>query len=318
MTLAVEQAALMMTIQDAGRFGYRRFGMPESGPIDWWAHRCANQLVGNPTNAACIEAGYSAASMIASADSLLAVCGAGYSIAVNQRQIPLWMSFWVKRGDRITIRKELGGQWVYLAVQGGFQTHQWMSSCSVNLRAGLGCQIKDGDSIKIDGRISQARATAGRVIPNELRPAYKADPIIRVVPGPHQNRFTIGSIEDFYSKTYSLTLNSDRMGYRLSGPKITHTHGADLISQGMVMGEIQVPRDGQPIVMMPDHPTSGGYTCIATAAKIDQPLLAQAEPEKSKIQFMQMDVKKGQQAFRDIICQLDSLIFQEEEAWLQY
>lgn len=318
MTLAVEQAAMMMTVQDAGRFGYRRYGMPESGPMDWWAHCCANQLVGNTLGEACLEVGYSSASMVAGADMLLAVCGAGYSAYVNNRPIPIWMSIWVKRGDQMILRKEAGGQWIYIAVQGGIQSQEWMGSQSVNLRPGIGCHLKDGDSIKFNKNILPNRTNAGRTIPLELRPKYKPDLIIRVVPGPHQKRFTDESHKDFYSNTYSVSPNFDRMGYRLVGPKLVHTHGADLISQGMVMGEIQVPRDGQPIVMMPDHPTTGGYTSIATVAKIDLPLLAQAQPVGSNIQFRQMDLEEAQKAYRDIFFKLDSISFQEEDSWLQY
>jgi antagonist of KipI len=318
MTFLVEQAALMMTIQDRGRFGYRRYGMPESGPMDWWAHRCANQLVGNTLDTACVEVGYSSASITAVADALLAVCGAGYSVHVNNRPIPTWMSFWVKQGDQILLSKETGGQWVYIAVQGGIQSQVWMGSRSMYIRGGLGSQIKDGDIIEMKKNFLPTRDHAGRMIPLEMRPKYQESFIIRVISGPHKDRFSDKSISDFYSKIFSLSLNSDRMGYRLTGPKLIHTHGADLVSQGMVIGEIQVPQDGQPIVMMPDHPTTGGYTCIASVIKTDLPLLAQAGPTRSEIQFKEISVEEAQKAYRDIVDELDSYSFKEEDSWLQY
>ena len=103
MTLLVEKAALMMTVQDRGRFGFQRFGLPESGPVDWWAHRAANRLVGNDPDAACVEVGLTDGTFMVEMDTLLSVCGAGYCLFVNGRELPLWMVFRVRRGDRIEI-----------------------------------------------------------------------------------------------------------------------------------------------------------------------------------------------------------------------
>jgi biotin-dependent carboxylase-like uncharacterized protein len=318
MTLLVTQAALMMTVQDAGRFGFRRYGMPESGPMDWWAHQCANILVGNQPGWGCVEVGVSSASIISETDALLAICGAGFKVFVNNRSIPLWMSFWVNRGDHIIFQKEPAGQWVYLAVKGGVQSPLWMGSRSVYPRAGLGCRVEQGDRLPINPRSNPTRAEAGRNIPIEVRPDYKVDPIIRAVSGPHNDRFANQSISDFFSLPFSLSTDFDRMGYRLSGLKLNHTTGANLISQGMALGEVQVPPDGQPIVMMPDHPTTGGYTCIATVARIDLPLLVQSEPMQSKIKFEPIDVQKAQEDLRECVDRLGSAVQEEDDIWDQY
>jgi antagonist of KipI len=315
MTLYIQEAALMMTVQDGGRFGYQRFGMPESGPMDGWAFQAANRLVGDDPSAACVEIGFSSAEIILERRCLLALCGAGYRLSVNARALPLWMGILGKPGDRIRMEKIPGGNWAYLAAAGGIQSEVWMGSRSTYPAAGLGRNLAQGDRLPLVELAAEAALNSGRLFPTVARPAYCTEPVIRVIPGPHLAWFTSESWDAFCQGPYGVSTHSDRMGYRLTGPTLAHHNGADLVSQGMVQGEIQVPGDGQPIVMMPDHPTTGGYACIATVSKADLPVLAQVEPGRGSVRFKPVTQDEAHSAWVEVNEKIRSTIAFEEEVW---
>jgi antagonist of KipI len=315
MNLFVSKAAALMTVQDGGRFGYQRFGLPESGPIDWWAFQAVNRLVGNTSSQACVEMGFTSAELVIEGAGLIAACGAGYELFINECKMPLWMAIWVKSGDKICLEKCPGGNWVYLGVSGGIQTPAWMGSRSFYLRAGIGKRIEVGDSLPRTDNDGQFRQLAGHTLDQSARPTYAQHPVLRVILGPHQARFTSESIKTLWSGVYSISPKSDRMGYRLQGTPLLHQQGADLVSQGMVLGEIQVPADGQPIVMMPDHPTTGGYACIGTVARVDLPLLAQAELGSAQIQFQPCTVSLAQSELLTALDALEKGLQTEEDTW---
>lgn len=316
MTLTVKQAALLMSVQDAGRFGYQRYGMPESGPMDWWAFRAANRLVGNNPEVACVEIGFSDAEISVEQRVLLAAAGSGYQLVVNARPLPLWMSFIAKPGDRLRFMKTSGGSWVYLAAAGGVQSTVWMGSRSTFLAAGLGKKLAKGDQLPLSVSAGEGAAMAGTIVPKSQRPNYADSVSVRVILGHHQVRFTPSSRTKFWESAYSVSTQSDRMGYRLEGAPLNHTHGADLVSQGMVLGQIQVPGNGQPIVMMPDHPTTGGYTWIGTVAKVDLPLLTQLPLGGGTLYFQPCEVEEAQSAWAAAIKAVDSTTTMEEDLWL--
>ena len=318
MSLVIERPSALMSIQDLGRTDYTRFGLQESGPMDWWAHRAANRLVGNPPGAACLEIGFTHAIFSLDADVLLAVCGAGYAVWVNQRPIPLWTAFLARKGDRVILEKVAGGNWVYMSVSGGLNTPKRLGSRSTNRRAGLGDVLAEGDTLPIVPAEHSLLSLAGSTLPETCRPDYPLNPILRAIPGPHMDRFTPESLNAFQNTAYLLTSRSDRMGYRLSGEELTHVRGADLVSQGMVLGEVQVPGDGQPIVMMPDHPTTGGYTCIATVARCDLPLLAQAPLGEAQVRFKPVEIEPARIVFVTTVRQIDAGIQRPEEEWRQW
>jgi len=315
LSLTVEKAALIMSIQDRGRRNFQRFGMPVSGPMDWWAFRCANQLVGNAPEFACVEMGFSSARITVGRDVLLAACGAGYRLLRNNREHPLWMAFFARKGDQFQFVKSSGGNWVYLAVASGIQSQVWMGSRSVYPRAGLGHLIADGDQLPLVNGHNPDRTLAGTSIPEEARPAYSNTPFVRVIPGPHTERFTKASQAVFWTNPFSISPRMDRMGYRLTGPVLSHKYGADIISQGLTIGQIQVPPDGGPIVMMADHPTTGGYTSIGTAIRADLPLFAQAEPGQSEIRFTPTTVADAQGSLITVCGQIGAVIDRQEESW---
>jgi antagonist of KipI len=316
MTLLIEQPALIMSIQDAGRSGFLRFGLPESGPVDWWAFRAANRLVNNPPNSAELEIGFSDTVLRIEKDIIMVVCGAGYRIFLNDKNLPLWMAFLARKGDRLYLEKCTGGSWVYLAVTGGIHSRIWMGSRSVYPKAGLGRFIKQGDRLSAPESLPGSRRLAGRSYPKSDQPLYAENIIVRVIPGPQYERFSPESKRAFWSQAFSITSRSDRMGYRLAGTKLTQQSSTEMISQGMVLGEIQVPPNGQPIVMMPDHPTTGGYPSIGVICRVDIPLIAQAQPGESSVQFERITLNDAQNILVNTINRIDSLENPEEELWM--
>jgi len=315
MPLFVENASLIMSLQDLGRFGFMRFGLPESGPMDWRAFGSANRLVDNPPDSACLEVGFTDASLRLEKDALFAICGVGYQIYLNGRQMPLWMSFWVQKGDRLDFEKTPGGNWVYLAAAGGISSQVWMGSRSVYPKGGLGRLLQRGDRIPIGESTHQSRWDAGWFIPQANRPAYDRDVSAGVIPGPHYERFTDEAQAAFWQQKFKVTSRSDRMGYRLQGENLAHRTDADLLSQGMVVGEIQVPSDGQPIVMMPDHPTTGGYTSIGTICRPDLPLIAQAQPGISEISFVKINPNDARDRLIKATNDIDKIEKPQEDIW---
>lgn len=291
----------LVTFQDSGRRGWGSFGVPVSGPMDWFAHQAANILVGNSANATVIEIGLGEATFRANHNCVLAVSGAGYEVSNYIWTFPLWTSFFVRAGWHVHIKKKSGGNWAYLAVAGGFEVDSILDSRSTYLRGGLGNAIQAGDVLKTGKPSRELEELAARTFPVEEHMAYSQSPVIEVIEGPQKERFTEEGFQTFLNSEYTLSTSFDRMGYRLEGKPISHSTGADLISEGMTMGSVQVPANGQPIVMMADAPTTGGYPKIANVIRADLPLLAQCETSISKIRFKETTVEKAQEKLRKTI-----------------
>jgi len=305
MTLEVVELSGLATIQDSGRIGWRKFGVPVSGPMDVFVFRAANKLVGNDSNCAAIEIGLGDITMRALRDCVVAVAGVGYSVSIYIWEFPLWSSYYVRAGWTIRLNKLDSGMWAYLAVSGGVQTQQILDSQSTYLRGhfgGLdGRQLQVGDVMKSGTSSRSLHDLAARTLPEAARPLYSDNPIIDVIMGPQEKYFTDESIATFLSSEYSVSNTSDRMGYRLEGVALKHRSKAELISEGMTMGAIQVPSNGQPIAIMADSPTTGGYPKIGTVASADLPLLAQCVPGRSEIRFRETTVVKAQKKYRELI-----------------
>jgi biotin-dependent carboxylase-like uncharacterized protein len=315
MSLEVIDVSGLATIQDAGRHGWRRFGVPISGPMDPFALRAANALASNAVECAALEIGLSDTTLQALEDCVIAVTGAGYKLSIYIWEFPLWSSFFVRAGWKIHFNKMDGGMWAYLAISGGFQTELVLDSRSTYLRGALGGfkgrQLQADDVIKTGNFSHSSFESAVHTLPEEARPAYTQNPIIDVILGPQTKYFTDESVETFLSGEYSISLTSDRMGYRLEGPALTHHNKSELISEGMTFGTIQVPANGQPIVMMADCPTTGGYPKIGTVASTDLPVLAQCVPNKSRIRFRETTVAKSQKKYRTLMKGLENGIVEE-------
>jgi antagonist of KipI len=305
MSLEVIEVNGLATVQDSGRTGWRKFGVPASGPMDPFALRAANLLAGDDPHNAAIEVGLGGITFRALRDCVIAVAGFGFSLSVYIWDFPLWSSYYVRGGWTVRLEKLDFGMWAYLAVSGGVQVPPTLGSASTYLRGpfgGLdGRQLQAGDVLKAGTPSRPLNDLAARILPKEACPLYSNNPMVDVIMGPQDDYFTEESIETFLSSEYAVSVISDRMGYRLEGAPLTHRGKTELISEGMTMGAIQVPSGGGPIVMMADSPTTGGYPRIGAVASVDLPLLAQCAPGKSKIRFRRTSVAKAQRRYRDLM-----------------
>ncbi|HHY92714.1 MAG TPA: biotin-dependent carboxyltransferase, partial [Firmicutes bacterium] len=218
----------------------------------------------------------------------IALAGADLGATLNGEPLPLWQAVAVKTGDEIAFSGVRSGCRAYLAVAGGIDVPLVMGSRSTYLRGKIGGlegrALKAWDQLAAGEPAAAARARVGRRVPAELIPTYDANITLRVVLGPQDDLFTPAGRETFLTSEYAVTNEADRMGYRLEGPKIEHAGGADIISDGIPLGAVQVPGHGQPIVMLADRQTTGGYTKIATVISADLFRIGQAKPG-DKVRF---------------------------------
>ncbi|MBP1910992.1 5-oxoprolinase subunit C family protein [Thermococcus stetteri] len=267
----------LLTVQDGGREGYRKLGVPVSGFMDDFSAKIANYLVGNPGDAPLLEFLLAGPKIMFNASVVFAVAG-DVDVRLNGIPIEPWTSYWAKRGDILEIGTLKSGIYGYIAFAGGIKCEKLLGSCSVYPRAGLGRPLKAGDKLDLGYAILTGRE--GRFLPPKLRPDYSSGEVeIRVLLGPDLEHFTENGIGTFLESTYTITPESDRMGYRLDGPAVEHSEkGPDIVTSPLVPGSVQVPGNGKPIVMMRDAQTTGGYAKIAAVIAADLPVLAQSRP----------------------------------------
>ena len=301
--LRVDQAGLLVTVQDLGRPGYQHYGVPVSGALDAFALRAANLLVGNAPDAAGLEVGLGGLTLTALADGVWSITGAApLAVTVNDQPRPLWTALYVRARQTLQVHQPAGG-WAYLAVRGGLAVPLVLGARATYLRGGFGGwqgrPLQAGDRLPI-GSPPDGRAPAdlaGRTLAASARPVYGAAAVVEVVLGPQSERFHAGAEATFLASEYAVRVDSDRMGYRLDGPAVPPDN-ADLISEGMPVGAIQVPADGRPILMLADGPPTGGYPKIATVARADLPLVAQCPPGQGQLRFRAVAVADAQAKYR--------------------
>jgi len=305
--LDVIEGGFLTTVQDAGRFGWGHCGVPPAGPMDPFAFRAANLLVGNPPDAAGLEITLAGPVLRASCECLIAVCGAEFDVRVGSLPAPAWHAVFVRAGYEIRFGQRRNGARAYLAVSGGIVLPQFLGSCATFLPGGFGGlegrALRAGDQLFLgrypdsDLRDSDLLIRAGKAWLRSARPPYSPNPTLRIVMGPQDDYFTSEGLATFVESEYEVTRSSDRMGYRLCGPAVTHRDKADIVSDGVVTGSVQIPGEGQPIVMMADHQTTGGYPKIATVIRADLPLLAQCLPG-DRVRFHAVSIAEAQEALR--------------------
>lgn len=322
MALRVLEPGLLTTVQDLGRVGLERFGIPVGGAMDSYALRAANGLVGNPAHAAGLEITLIGPQLEATEISLIAVTGANLDLRVEGRKMPLWTAIYVRRGWTIGFGSRQTGCRAYLAVAGGIAVPEVMGSRSTYLRGRFGgyCgrALKAADALPVGESNCFFPEQAGRRVPRNAVPDYTDSPTLEVILGPQEHHFSERGLSTFLSREYAVDSISDRMGYRLVGPTIEHCGPADIVSDGIALGAVQVPADGQPMVMLADRPTTGGYTKIATVASADICLLAQCVPGRSRARFRATTVKAAQERYREMIHDLhQGLDLSQEECWAE-
>jgi len=312
MSLEILDVSGLATIQDSGRRHWMRFGVPTSGVMDCFAFQAANRLLGNSADCAVVEVGSGDIIFRALHDCVISVTGFGYGLSIYLWEFPLWGSYFVRSGWTIHLHKLDYGMWAYLALTGGIQAQSVLGSRSTYLRGGLGGfegrQLQVGDVVYSSQPSASLSQLAGRTLPQDVCPLYSKDPILEIISGPQTDFFTDESVSTFMSYDYTVSITSDRMGYRLEGPALNHRSKTELISEGMTFGSIQIPSNGQPIVMMADGPTTGGYPKIGTVIGADLPLLVQCAPGKSKICFQETTVAKAQKKYRALMNGLKNIV----------
>ncbi|NPV69026.1 MAG: 5-oxoprolinase subunit PxpB [Firmicutes bacterium] len=278
----VLDGGFLTTVQDYGRFGYQQFGMPPSGAMDRFSLPVANLLVGNSPDAAGLEVTYVGPRLRALRPVLVAVTGAEFEPTVNGRLVPQWESIELREGDVLEFGVPQAGCRAYIAVAGGIAVPVVMGSRSTYLRGAVGGiegrRLASGDRIATLIPETGVFAATGSSMPDRLRPRFGREWVVRAVPGPQADHFTRAGIDTLFSAAWTVTGQSDRMGMRLKGPRVEHAGKPDIISDGIPHGAIQVPGEGQPIVMLADRQTTGGYPKIATVIGPDIDLLGQARP----------------------------------------
>lgn len=293
--MIVEDGGLLTTVQDEGRFHWQRYGVMVSGAMDQEAMRLANLLVGNPPGEAVLEATVLGPSLRFTEDEVIAITGADMSPLLDGHAVPMYMALPVRRGQVLALGTAQGGVRTYIAFAGGLDIPPVMGSRSTLLRAELGGfqgrKLRAGDVLPLAAPAGWLDRWSRRVLPP--RAATPEEVTIRVIPGPQEDRFQPESLETFLSAAYRVRPESDRMGYRLEGPPLVHSGGANIITDGIAFGSVQVPSDGMPIVMMADRQCTGGYTKIANVITVDLPQLAQCGPG-IRLRFRAVTVEEAQ------------------------
>ena len=279
------------SVQDGGRPGSQRYGLVPSGAMDRLALAAANTLVGNPIFAASVEVGPFGATFTAREGAVrVALSGAPRNADIAGRNVAFDASATLAEGETLTLGFARGGSFSYLAIEGGIEGEPMFGSLAVNARAGLGSPyprpLQSGDELHT------ATASGGAERRIEL-PAVTEAPI-RILFGPQDDEFADDSKKLFLDSEWKISATSDRMGYRLEGPVLKHLHGHNIVSDGTVTGSIQVPGNGQPIVLMPDRGTSGGYPKIATVITADFGRFAQI-PAGRAFRFKAVSMAEAQQ-----------------------
>jgi biotin-dependent carboxylase-like uncharacterized protein len=272
--LVIASIGPVSSVQDGGRPGSQRYGLTSGGAMDRLALAAANTLVGNAALAAAIEIGPFGAVFTARDGAVrVALAGAARNADIAGRPVAFDNSMTLADGETLTLGFARGGSFSYLAIEGGIFGEPMFGSLAVNARAGLGSpyprSLQAGDELQV------AVASGAAECRIEL-PAVTGAPI-RVVMGPQDDEFSDEAKARFLASEWKISATSDRMGYRLEGPEIQHLHGHNIVSDGTVNGSVQVPGNGQPIVLMPDRGTTGGYPKIATIITADFGRFAQTQ-----------------------------------------
>ncbi|KAG3106676.1 hypothetical protein PC116_g268 [Phytophthora cactorum] len=336
MSIEVIRPGLLSTVQDEGRTGFRRYGIHPGGVMDTFAARAANVLVGNSRDAAVLEMTMTGPELHFHENQLISLCGADLTATVDGLPVPLWRPTVILAGSVLRFGRCRSGLRAYMAVAGGITVPEVMGSRSTDLKTGIGGlkgrALQVGDKLPVGEASREAQATLYSLslhaeknnrrmhapawyLSSREWPAYQADPVIRVMPGKDSVEFNKNSLERFHQERYVISPQSDRMGYRLEGAKLELGQPMDRLSEAVTYGTVQVPADGQPIILMADHQTIGGYPVIAQVARVDLPILAQARP-RAKVAFKEITYEEAQQLFleQELIWKLTDQLFRRKLA----
>jgi antagonist of KipI len=315
MSLIILKPGLLTTIQDLGRFGVQKYGVIASGAMDAYALRIANLLVGNEETEAGLEITMVGPEVSFASTVLFSVCGGDLSPKLNGKPVPLWRTVYAPQGSVLQFGPLKLGCRAYLAIAGGLDVPIEMNSRSTYLRAGIGGykgrSLQKGDYIPQGNTSSRSRNLLEMIVREsgresgavsiwsvapEMLPPYSSNPTVQVIEDGERELFAELSVGQFFNGTYSVLPQSDRMGYRLAGSKLELREKKEMISSAVTFGTIQVPPDGNPIVLMADRQTTGGYPKIGQVASTDLSLLAQVNLG-GKVRFRPVTLREAQKQY---------------------
>ena len=276
--LHILKPGLLTTVQDLGRYGHQASGVPVAGPMDTFSHRLANQLAGNSIDAATLEVTLIGPDLIVEADTTMAIAGGQFEVTCDDRVLAPGTSFSVTRGQRVKFGRLVEGARAYLAVAGGIQTPPVLGSRATHLVSHMGGfngrALRAGDRVPIvnTAPTRPQRKSAGLTLPTKGRA------LLRVMAGPQDGWFQADALRAIASVSFRISPQSNRMGYRLQGPPLVRAREGELISEPVGIGAIQVPAAGEPILLMADRQTAGGYPKIGYVISADLPIAGQLAP----------------------------------------
>jgi antagonist of KipI len=278
-TIEVVRPGLLTTVQDLGRWGHQATGVPVAGPMDTFSHRLANLLIGNARDAATLEITLIGPELVFSRPTVIAICGAEFAVTCGGAAVPSSTVVAVPAGARLVFGRRHAGARAYLAIAGGVQTPLLLGSRATHVVSAMGGYsgraLAAGDRLPI--AVATTPAAAGRRAPGlPLNPSGRA--LLRVVPGPQVDWFEDEAVTTLGSVSFRVSPRSNRMGYRLEGPPLPRKRTAEPISEPLAFGAIQVPAAGEPILLMADRQTAGGYPKIGSVISADLPLAGQLAP----------------------------------------
>ena len=319
--ITFRKKGMLTTIQDLGRIGYQRYGMPVCGAMDRYAMELANILVGNPRDEAVVEATVMGPTIVFGEPEIFAITGGDFGPTLNGASIESNRAHLAEAGDVLALPMAKAGARAYIAFAGGLDIEEVMGSRSTFLKGGVGGlegrAIRDGDRINLrapcawlpdleeDGDeiglkdpFDRLPDLEERFVPVKMRPALESSVTVRFTYGPQDDLFSAAGKQTFTSSEYALSDKSDRMGFRMDGPAVERAAGSDgnIISDGICFGAIQIT-NGQPIVMMADRQTTGGYPKLGCVITADLPLLAQLKAG-DKVRFRPVSVAAAQAVYR--------------------
>jgi len=309
--LTVVAPGLHTTIQDFGRLGYQALGVPVSGALDAISLELANRLVGNSADAPALEILYQGPTLEVAAESVrIGLAGGSATMELmgeRGQDLGGWRSVVLRRGERVRVHRLGAAVCCYLAVEGGLAIERVLGSAATFTRGGFGGL--EGRTLRAGDHLSLVRESAGDQAALALLnpPDIARDQPIRLVLGPQHDHFSEAAIECLLTAEFTVSKDADRMGMRLDGPRLGHRGGYNIVSDGIATGAIQVPGSGQPILLLADHQTTGGYPKIATVISADLPVVGRRRPG-DPLRFVAIDVAEAEQVRRRERAALDRLI----------
>ncbi|KEQ19505.1 5-oxoprolinase subunit C family protein [Endozoicomonas numazuensis] len=321
MSLTIKDPGMLTTVQDLGRYGVRNLGFSTSGAMDTLAVRVANLILGNPESSPVLEFTLTGPILEFHKSAVVCLSGGSANATIDNHPISTHCVTTIKAGQTLKVSSLRKGCRGYLAIKDGFQVNKVLGSCSTYLRAGIGGYegraLKENDQLSFNAGSTKESFKPDIALGHEfisfLEVHEHVQPI-RYISGPQASWFSNQSLKTFQNQNYSVRSDSDRMGYRLSGQKIESSHSGNLITEGTTVGSIQIPPDGQPIILMSDCQPTGGYPKIGNIISADLPRVAQLKPTDT-LTFQEVSVEEAQRELIEQRISLNRLAIAAKHYW---